>query len=245
MRVHKATKVTCAALVVAASLSLTACQSDDDGGTGQSAPSSAATVPSADGGTQESSGSGSGGSSSSGNTSGGQNAASGTGSGQSGGTGGTGGSGGSGGSSGSGAAGGLGKCRTSDLTITASDATVGGDPDLTVAVQFKNRSGRDCTLSGYAGVDLKTNYDPVSAKRSGEKAGTSVLKAGKSTYFGIHYPANKTGGTGVRIMGLLVTPPDETRTVTLAWPGAPSLPVTESGGDPITVGPIGSAGQGE
>ncbi|EYT81296.1 hypothetical protein CF54_20390 [Streptomyces sp. Tu 6176] len=242
MRVHKATKVTCAALVVAASLSLTACQSDDDGGTGQSAPSSAATVPSADGGTQESSGSGSGGSSSSGKTSGGQNAASGTGSGQSGGTGGTGGSGGSGGS---GAAGGLGKCRTSDLTITASDATVGGDPDLTVAVQFKNRSGLDCTLSGYAGVDLKTNYDPVSAKRSGEKAGTSVLKAGKSTYFGIHYPANKTGGTGVRIMGLLVTPPDETRTVTLAWPGAPSLPVTESGGDPITVGPIGSAGQGE
>ncbi|MFC4326347.1 DUF4232 domain-containing protein [Streptomyces andamanensis] len=242
MRVHKATKVTYAALVVAASLSLTACQSDDDGGTGQSAPSSAATVPSADGGTQESSGSGSGESSSSGKTSGGQNAASGTGSGQSGSTSGTGGT---GGSSGSGAAGGLSKCRTSDLTITASDATVGGDPDLTVAVQFKNRSGRDCTLSGYAGVDLKTNYDPVSAKRSGEKAGTSVLKAGKSTYFGIHYPANKTGGTGVRILGLLVTPPDETRTVALAWPGAPSLAVTESGGDPITVGPIGSAGQGE
>ncbi|MET9146217.1 DUF4232 domain-containing protein [Streptomyces sp. NPDC004042] len=239
MRVHKATKVTYAALVVAASLSLTACQSDDDGGTGQSAPSSAATVSSGDGGTQESSGSGSGGSGSSGKTSGGQSAASGTGSGQSGSTGGT------GGSSGSGAAGGLGKCRTGDLTITASDATVGGDPDLTVAVQFKNRSGRDCTLTGYAGVDLKTNYDPVSAKRSGEKAGTSVLKAGKSTYFGIHYPANKTGGTGVRITGLLVTPPDETRTVALAWPGAPSLPVTESGGDPITVGPIGSAGQGE
>ncbi|MYR57811.1 DUF4232 domain-containing protein [Streptomyces sp. SID625] len=239
MRVHKATKVTYAALVVAASLSLTACQSDDDGGTGQSAPSSAATVSSGGGGTQESSGSGAGGSSSSGKTSGGQSTASGTGSGQSGSTGST------GGSSGSGAAGGLGKCRTSDLTITASDATAGGDPDLTVAVQFKNRSGRDCTLSGYAGVDLKTNYSPLSAKRSGEKAGTSVLKAGKSTYFGIHYPANKTGGTGVRITGLLVTPPDETRTVTLAWPGAPSLPATENGGAPVTVGPIGSAGQGE
>ncbi|MFH8223675.1 DUF4232 domain-containing protein [Streptomyces sp. NPDC018057] len=242
MRVHKATKVTCAALVVAASLSLTACQSDDDGGTGQSAPSSASTVSSGGGGTQESSGSDSGGSSSAGKTPGGQNAASGTGSGQGGSTGGTGSTGGSGGS---GTAGGLGKCRTSDLTITASDATVGGDSDLTVAVQFKNRSGRDCTLSGYAGVDLKTNYDPVSAKRSGEKAGTSVLKAGKSTYFGIHYPPNKTGGTGVRITGLLVTPPDETRTVTLPWPGAPSLAVSETGGDPITVGPIGSAGQGD
>ncbi|MEU6479843.1 DUF4232 domain-containing protein [Streptomyces sp. NPDC047017] len=226
MRVHK---VTFAALAVAASLSLTACQ-NDDGDTGQSAPSSAATASSSGGGAQESAGSGSGGNSSAGKT-GGQGTTSGTGSGS--------------GSGHSGGSGGSGKCRTGDLTITAADATIGGDPDLTVAVQFKNHSGRDCTLAGYAGVDLKTNYGSLSAKRSGEKADRSVLKAGQSTYFGIHYPANKTGGTGIRVTGLLVTPPDETKTVTLAWPGAPSLPITESGGGtPVTVGPIGSAGQG-
>ncbi|MER5987213.1 DUF4232 domain-containing protein, partial [Streptomyces sp. NPDC001787] len=28
------------------------------------------------------------------------------------------------------------------------------------------------------------------------------------------------------------------------WPGAPTLPVTDGSGSPVTVGPIGSAGQG-
>jgi hypothetical protein len=48
----------------------------------------------------------------------------------------------------------------------------------------------------------------------------------------------------VRIAKLLVTPPDETKTVTLSWPGAATLPVTEDGGSSVKVGPIGSAGQG-
>ena len=44
--------------------------------------------------------------------------------------------------------------------------------------------------------------------------------------------------------GLVVTPPDETKSVSLQWPGAATLPVTEGGGSPVRVGPIGSAGQG-
>ncbi|MFJ5228453.1 DUF4232 domain-containing protein [Kitasatospora sp. NPDC088391] len=138
-----------------------------------------------------------------------------------------------------------GECRTADLTVTAADRTIGGDADRTVVVEFKNHSGKDCTVSGYAGVDLKTSAGTVSAKRSGEPVVAGVLKNGKSTYFGISYPANTSGGTGLRITGLVVTPPDETRSVTLAWPGAASLPVTEGTDSPVKVGPIGSAGQGE
>ncbi|MEV0985923.1 DUF4232 domain-containing protein [Streptomyces sp. NPDC049949] len=219
MRVHK---FTLTAVAVAASFSLTACQNGEDGA-GQSDPSSASSPSSAPAASP-----------SGGSDQGGGKASGATGSGGKGTTAGT-------GSSGSGK---TEKCRTDELTITAVDATIGGDTDGTVAVTLKNRGGRDCSLSAYAGADLKTASGPLSAKRTGEQAGPSVLKAGKSVSFGINYPLNTSGGSGVRITGLVVTPPDETKSVTLAWPGAATLPVTEGGGSPVKVGPIGSAGQG-
>lgn len=223
MRVRK---LTFAALAVAAGLSLTACQNGEDD-MGQSAPSSAA------GASSTSGGSGSGGSGgseqdgakdSAGKDSGGQGTAAGT---------------------GTNVNGKVGKCRTDELEITASDSTIGGDTDGTVAVQLKNGGGRDCVLSGYAGVDLKTSAGSLSAERTGEKATPMTLKDGKSVYFGITYPMNESGGSGVRITGLVVTPPDETKSVTLDWPGAATLPVTDGSGSQVKVGPMGSAGQGE
>ncbi|MEU6973045.1 DUF4232 domain-containing protein [Kitasatospora aureofaciens] len=142
-----------------------------------------------------------------------------------------------------GAAGKTAKCRTTDLTITAADRTITGDTDNTVAVELKNHSAKDCTLTGYAGVDLKTASSPLSARHSGEPSTTTVLAPGKSTYFAITYPPNNTGGSGLRITGLTVTPPDETHPVTLPWPGAASLPAMD--GNPVKIGPIASAGQGQ
>ncbi|MFB7334373.1 DUF4232 domain-containing protein [Streptomyces adustus] len=225
MRVHQ---LTFAALAVAAGLSLTACQSGTDSA-GQSAPSSAT-----DGSTA-------GGSTAGGSTAGGSN--------QGGGKDTTGGSAGKGTAAGSGSGSGTsgtatGRCHSDALDITAKDRTIDGDPDGTVVVELKNHGSRDCTLSGYAGVDLKTSAGSLSAQRTGTPAGPAVVKSGQSIDFGISYPLNTSGGSGVRITGLLVTPPNETRTVTLAWPGAGTLPVTEGGGTPVKVGPIGSAGQG-
>ncbi|MFD9423729.1 MULTISPECIES: DUF4232 domain-containing protein [unclassified Streptomyces] len=216
MRVHK---LTFAALAVAASLSLTACQGEEDG-TGQAAPSSA----SSSGG-----GSGSGGA-----DQGGADGSEGKGSDGNGAAGG----------SGSDVSGKAGKCRTDELEITASDQSISDEPDGTVVVELKNGGGRDCSISGYAGVDLKTSEGPLSAKRAGRETGPAVLKDGKSTFFGITYPLNESGGSGVRITGLVVTPPDETKSVTLDWPGAATLPVTDGSGTPVTIGPMGSAGQG-
>ncbi|MFF3426064.1 DUF4232 domain-containing protein [Streptomyces sp. NPDC002602] len=227
MRVHK---LTFTALAVAAGLSLTACQNGDDGAA-QGSPSSASTAtPAAS--TPPSSG---GGSSSGGSDQGGGKSSAGT------------------GSNGKGTAAGAGtgsdkgktdKCRTGDLEITAIDGTVGGDTEGTVAVQLKNRGGKDCTLSEYAGVDVKTASGSLSAKRTGEHPGATTLKKGAAVSFGVTYPLNASGGSGVRVTGLVVTPPDETKSVTLAWPGAATLPVTEGTGSPVKVGPIGSAGQG-
>ena len=200
MRVHK---LTFAALAVAAGLSLTACQNDDDG-TGQSAPSSAS---SSGGGSEQGGGKESAGTGSDENNE-------------------------------------VGKCRTDELEITAADRTIDGDGEGTVAVTLKNGGGRDCAISGHAGVDLKTSEGALSAKRSGEPADTHILKDGESTYFGVNYPINESGGSGVRITGLVVTPPNETKSVTLDWPGASTLPVTDGAGSPVKVGPIGGIGQG-
>ncbi|MCA1218283.1 DUF4232 domain-containing protein [Streptomyces sp. 8L] len=241
MRVHK---LTLAALAVAAGLSLTACQSDDDGGSGGAAQSAPSSVPLTSSGASASSGA-AGSSSDSGQNSGGSAQGGGT---KSGGT--DSGSTNSGGAdtaggAGSGGSGKAGKCRTDDLQITASDSTIGGDPKASVTVTLKNSSGHDCVISGYAGVDLKTDSGTVSAERVSQQSSvTAVLGSGKATYFPITYPFNKTGGTGVRITGLVVTPPDETHPVTLNWPGKPSLPVTDGSGSPVEVGPVGSAGQG-
>lgn len=229
MRVHK---LTFAALAVAAGLSLTACQ-NDDAGTGQSGPSSAST------GSSGATASSSGGSSDQGGAKASAGTSSGTNSGatSSGGTG-------TAAGTGSNANAKVGKCRTDELEITAKDNTIDGDPDGTVVVTLTNHSGRDCTVSGYAGVDLKTSAGSLSAKRTGQQAGSAVLKNGKSTFFPVNYPFNKSGGSGVRVTGLVVTPPDETKSVTLNWPGAATLPVTDGSGSPVKVGPVGSAGQG-
>ncbi|KAF5992912.1 DUF4232 domain-containing protein [Streptomyces sp. WAC00263] len=228
MRVHR---LTFAALAVAAGLSLTACQ-NDNAGTGQSDPSSPSTVSSSGGGSDSGS-SDQGGAKNSAGTSSATN----SGTTSSGGTG-------TAAGTGSNANAKVGKCRTDELEITAKDNTIDGDPDGTVVVTLTNHSGRNCTISGYAGVDLKTNAGSLSAKRTGQQAGSAILKNGKSTYFPVNYPVNKSGGSGVRITGLVVTPPDETKSVTLNWPGAATLPVTDGSGSPVKVGPVGSAGQG-
>uniref|UniRef100_A0AAU3I982 DUF4232 domain-containing protein n=1 Tax=Streptomyces sp. NBC_01393 TaxID=2903851 RepID=A0AAU3I982_9ACTN len=219
MRVHR---LTFAALAVAAGLSLTACQKGDDG-TGQSAPSATSQESALGGGSSSNGADQSGGSDQSGGAGTGKGSTAGT---------------------GSDANGKVDRCHTDELEITAKDNTIDGDPDGTVTVRLKNGGGRDCTISGYAGVDLKTGSGSLSAKRTGTPADRTVLKSGQSTAFGITYPLNKSGGSGVRITGLLVTPPNETKTVTLAWPGGPTLPVTDGSGAPVKVGPIGSAGQG-
>ncbi|MCX5425810.1 DUF4232 domain-containing protein [Streptomyces sp. NBC_00078] len=230
MRVHK---LTFAALTVAAGLSLTACQ-NDDAGTGHSGPSSAATVSS---GATASSSDGGSGSGSSGQGGAKNSAGASSGATSSGGTG-------AAPKTGSEAHAKAGRCRTGQLEITAKDSTIDGDPDATVVVELTNHSGGDCTLSGYAGVDLKTSAGVLSAKRTGQQADSAVLRNGKSTYFPINYPFNKSGGSGVRVTGLVVTPPNETKSVTLNWPGAATLPVTDGSGSPVKVGPVGSAGQG-
>lgn len=227
----RARKLTFAALALAAGLSLTACQNDDDAAA-QADPSSGSSASAASssgggsdsGGTDEAGGKESPAPDSAASDSAAPDSAGGSG-------------------SGSDAKGG--KCTTDGLKATAQDTFIDGDREGSIAVGLTNTSGADCVISGFAGVDLKTNAGTISATRKGDPGDPYTLKNGKEIDFYVSYPLNKTGGSGIRITGLVVTPPNETKSVTLAWPGESSLPAGDSGnGDQVLVGPIGSAGQG-
>ncbi|MFJ3767467.1 DUF4232 domain-containing protein [Streptomyces sp. NPDC090082] len=136
------------------------------------------------------------------------------------------------------------RCHTDDLTIRASDATIGDDPTKAVAVELRNTSGRSCSIKGFAGVNLLSSEGAIPATRRDQKDDGTTLKPGEPTFFGIFYKGNDSGGSGVKIKGLVVTPPDETKSVTLKWPGEPSLPITDGPETTVEIGPMGSIGQG-
>ncbi|MGR7001752.1 DUF4232 domain-containing protein [Yinghuangia aomiensis] len=225
MSANRRQTVLASAALVAGALLMTACQ-DSDSGAAQGASSNASNgQPPASPNTSNSGGG------QSGNTQGSQGGS--QGGTQGGGDNSTGkSSGGQGTSAGNGTTSGGGsgkasKCRTDELKVTALDSTIDGDRDGSVAVTFKN-NGPDCSMAGFAGVNLKTDAGDISAQRTSQEPVSIVLKAGKSVSFTISYPVETMGeASGLRITGLVVTPPDETKSVTIDWPGARPVPRQE------------------
>ncbi|MFJ9176391.1 DUF4232 domain-containing protein [Streptomyces sp. NPDC102360] len=68
-----------------------------------------------------------------------------------------------------------------------------------------------------------------------------VLKNGEETRFTLHTPRNDTGGSGVDIVSIVVTPPGETHSKTL--PVSLNLPASDSTTSNVTVDPVGSGKQ--
>ncbi|WP_128381230.1 DUF4232 domain-containing protein [Streptomyces cavernae] len=130
-------------------------------------------------------------------------------------------------------------CRTDALEVAAEDNTTDKTEGV-VTVSFKNGGGSDCSISGFAGVDLKTSQgDTLSVDRNGEKPVSEILKDGEAAAFNITFPYNNSGGSGVQVTNIVVTPPNETKSVTLKWP-AGTLPVGEGGGSvKLEINPVG------
>ncbi|MFF4092464.1 DUF4232 domain-containing protein [Streptomyces sp. NPDC001834] len=217
----RARKTVVVAIGLAAAFSLTACNGDGDDGAapaasseGQSAGSSNATGSSGSGskGPTGSSGSGSSGSGSSGSSAG----------------------------QGAGDAK-AGTCRTDALQVEAADNTTGKKEGV-VTVSFKNTGG-DCVVNGFAGADLKTaDGSSISLDRNGEATSRDVIKTGELAAFNIYFPVNDSGGSGVRPTKIVVTPPNETKSVTVSWP-AGSLPASDSpDGTKLEISPVHKVG---
>lgn len=93
-----------------------------------------------------------------------------------------------------------------------------------MAVSFKSTGG-DCVVNGFAGADLKTaDGSPISLDRNGDATSRDVIKTGELAAFNIYFPLNDSGGSGVRPTEIVVTPPNETTSVTVSWPAGSDLP---------------------
>ncbi|MET7854130.1 DUF4232 domain-containing protein [Streptomyces avermitilis] len=194
-----------AALGVAASLSLTACGGTDSGKDSSSKGSSSSSSSSSENGSKAESGSDSGSSQSKAddtNSGSGQDA-----------------------EANAGAANGATEvsskvefCKTQDLAIDARDAApdeVSGRIDITMI----NRGSATCSATGFAGVDIKdTDNTSNPIERGQAQPRITTLKPGEAAVFNLAYDIDNTGDSLTRPTNILVTPPNETHTVSLEWP---------------------------
>ncbi|MFE4449267.1 DUF4232 domain-containing protein [Streptomyces sp. NPDC056796] len=109
-------------------------------------------------------------------------------------------------------------CRTKDLAIDAKNAApdkVSGRIDITMV----NRGSTTCSATGFAGVDIKdadNTSNPIA--RGHAEPRITTLKPGDAAVFDLAYDIDTTGGSLSSPTNILVTPPNETHTVSLTWP---------------------------
>lgn len=219
----KYTRITAlAAIGVAATLSLTACGSDGSGtdsasknssSSSSSSSSDGASDPDAASNPQDGSGSGSG-PAQAGNA---KAQGAGTGSAKAGSGKGTR----AGGDSANGAAQTSGKvtfCKTANLAIHAVDAA----PDARsgrIDITMTNRGSTTCSATGFAGVDIKdADHTSSPIERGHAQPRITILKPGDAAVFDLAYDIDSSGHSLASPTSILVTPPNETHTVTLKWP---------------------------
>ncbi|MBV7650014.1 DUF4232 domain-containing protein [Streptomyces albidoflavus] len=132
-----------------------------------------------------------------------------------------------------------GPCKTANLDISGAH----GMGEGTIHIAFKN-TGDACYLKGFPGVDLKADSGPgsINANRSDLATPSVVLKTGESTRATLHYPANHSGGSGVDITLLEITPPEETHSKRI--PTKINVPVSDSStSDEVVIDPVGTGKQ--
>ncbi|MFI7318767.1 DUF4232 domain-containing protein [Streptomyces venezuelae] len=109
-------------------------------------------------------------------------------------------------------------CKTADLAIDARDAAPDektGRIDITMV----NRGSKTCSATGFPGVDIKDADGTSSSTRRGQaQPRVTTLKPGQAAVANLAYEIDTTGESMSDPTHLLVTPPNETHTVTLKWP---------------------------
>ncbi|MFI1679077.1 MULTISPECIES: DUF4232 domain-containing protein [unclassified Streptomyces] len=109
-------------------------------------------------------------------------------------------------------------CKTADLAIDAKDAA----PDEStgrIDVTMINRGSKTCSATGFAGVDIKDadgTSNPI--ERGQAQPRVTTLKPGDAAVFNLAYEIDNSGESLSKPTHILVTPPNETHTVTLKWP---------------------------
>ena len=122
--------------------------------------------------------------------------------------------------------GGPGRCLTSDLTADLGWVE-GAAGSRFSAVVLTNRSRHTCTIYGYGGLQLlDANHHPVATRQvrnHGVRPSLVVLRPGMSAHAEVQWSAvsnpgdSQNGACQPEPAFLLVTPPDETRSLSVRW----------------------------
>ncbi|MEV0528663.1 DUF4232 domain-containing protein [Streptomyces sp. NPDC050439] len=109
-------------------------------------------------------------------------------------------------------------CKSEDLAINAVDAA----PDETsgrINITMINRGSATCSATGFAGVDIKdADHTSSPIERGSVQPRVTTLKPGDAAVFNLAYTVDSNGNSLTSPTHILVTPPNETHTVTLDWP---------------------------
>jgi hypothetical protein len=119
-----------------------------------------------------------------------------------------------------------GRCHTAGLKFSFGngDQTYSSSDDRQdLEVLMTNTSGSTCTVKGFPGADLKA-ADTWSLVRTSKTPSAVTLKSGASASFIISYiPWQAGAGVEFKAKNVVITPPNETTSVTLTWPGGSVL----------------------
>ncbi|MEV1025830.1 DUF4232 domain-containing protein [Streptomyces sp. NPDC050264] len=146
------------------------------------------------------------------------------------------------------------RCHTANLKAsfnTGGDAVPDPDADgaTTTSVLLTNKGGAACTIGGFPGVDLATEngVDPAtggeggrwSLARSSATYSKITLQPGDSTDFTINVALTDDDEGFWAPAYALITPPNETTSITLAWPWSPLVDQRGATRPATFVNPIG------
>ena len=109
-------------------------------------------------------------------------------------------------------------CETENLAITARDAATDADSGR-VHVSMINRGSTTCSATGFPGADINdmdNTRHPI--KRASAQPRVTTLHPGDVAAFELVYDIDTEGESLNDPTTLLVTPPNETHSVTVKWP---------------------------
>jgi hypothetical protein len=129
------------------------------------------------------------------------------------------------------------RCHTSGLSAAVGPGDAGAG-QRSFAVALTNQSGHTCTLRGFPGAAFtdaegeQLGPDPRRVERA--PAEKITLAAGESAWAALSFPnPGLTGATTAKPETLLVTPPDERRSLSVRWENG-EVPVSGQAGVSVT-----------
>lgn len=117
------------------------------------------------------------------------------------------------------------RCRLDDLSAGTTRPEGSGQQE--VRVVWTNTSGAPCSMTGFGGADLVASprsEDRYSLPRAQRETSTVRLAPGEQAHSTITFlPAERESAEIYAATKVYATPPDETHSVLLDWPGGPVL----------------------